>query len=177
MKPEMEQLIREQTQERAKRLGALDGRQRTALIELLIEDFFVGSRRTLAKWSTLTGQSAQIDTGYIAQHMASVTLGIPGQGFKGKGLTSSTRVRSRAPHCSAALTDLGGTTTSAPRHPMLTGQAGAFLRSGLRTLPRRTSSTSYSTRSIERSSLPADGSCESALGVSMPSGTRRGATS
>ena len=98
MKPEMEQLIREQTQERAKRLGALDGRQRTALIELLIEDFFVGSRRTLAKWSTLTGQSAQIDTGYIAQHMASVTLGIPGQGFKGKGvdLVDESEVKSAA---------------------------------------------------------------------------------
>lgn len=86
MKPEMEKLIRAQTEARLARLGELDGRQRTALIELLIEDFFVTLRRTLAKWATLTGQSAQIDTGYIAQHMASVTLGIPGQGFKGKGL-------------------------------------------------------------------------------------------
>ena len=82
----MEKLIRAQTEVRAEQLGALDGEQRTALIELLIQDFFVTLRRTLAKWSTLTGQSAQIDTGYIAQHMASVTLGVPGQGFKGKGL-------------------------------------------------------------------------------------------
>lgn len=86
MRPEMEELIRAQTEDRFARLQELDGQQRTALIELLITDFFVTLRRTLAKWATLTGQSAQIDTGYIAQHMASVTLGIPGQGFKGKGL-------------------------------------------------------------------------------------------
>jgi hypothetical protein len=39
---------------------------------ILIRDFFVVQRAGLLKWSALTRQSAQIDTGYIAQHMASV---------------------------------------------------------------------------------------------------------
>lgn len=39
----------------------------------------------LQKWAALTGQSAQVDTGYIAQFVASIVLGEPGQGFRGKG--------------------------------------------------------------------------------------------
>ena len=67
-------------------LRALSADQRRTLIEDLIGDFFVDARATLVKWSKITGQSAQIDTGYIAQHLASMVLQTPGQGFKGKGV-------------------------------------------------------------------------------------------
>lgn len=68
------------------RLRALSADERRVLIEELIADFFVDARATLVKWSEVTGQSAQIDTGYIAQHLASLVLQTPGQGFKGKGV-------------------------------------------------------------------------------------------
>jgi hypothetical protein len=68
------------------RLLALSADERQQLIEELIADFFVDARAALVKWSKVTGQSAQIDTGYIAQHLASLVLQTPGQGFKGKGL-------------------------------------------------------------------------------------------
>ena len=59
---------------------------RIKLLEALFVDFFVEQWRVLLKWAALTGQSSQLDTGYIAQHVASIVLGEPGQGFKGKGL-------------------------------------------------------------------------------------------
>ncbi len=78
------------------RLRALSAEERQELIEELIADFFVDARATLVKWSEMTGQSAQIDTGYIAQHLASLVLQTPGQGFKGKGvdLTDGSEVKS-----------------------------------------------------------------------------------
>jgi hypothetical protein len=39
----------------------------------------------------MTGQSALIETGYIAQHLASLLLAIPGQGFRGKGIDMRAR--------------------------------------------------------------------------------------
>jgi hypothetical protein len=80
-----EALVRH-TSQRRERLRALSATARRLLLEELIADFFIEQRQVLLKWSALTGQSAQIDTGYIAQHLASVVLGEPGQGFKGKGL-------------------------------------------------------------------------------------------
>jgi len=69
-----------------KRLASFSLEDRKAQIEELILDFFLTTRGTLVKWSEITGQSAQIDTGYMAQHLASLVLRTPGQGFKGKGL-------------------------------------------------------------------------------------------
>jgi hypothetical protein len=86
MKPEVLQAIAENVPHRRERLQKLTVEEKKFLLQELIYDFFVDQRRTLLKWSALTGQSAQIDTGYIAQHMASVALAEPGQGFKGKGL-------------------------------------------------------------------------------------------
>lgn len=86
MKPEVLEALGKNTAERRRRLQGLSGDERRFLLEELIYDFFVDQRGDLLKWSALTGQSAQIDTGYIAQHMASVTLAEPGQGFKGKGV-------------------------------------------------------------------------------------------
>jgi hypothetical protein len=68
------------------RLRALPADERKALIEELITDFFVDAGAILVKWREVTGQSAQIDTGYVAQHLASLVLQTPGQGFKGKGV-------------------------------------------------------------------------------------------
>jgi hypothetical protein len=69
-----------------KRLRALSADDRQALIGELIDDLFVDAPEKLVKWAKVTGQSAQIDTGYVAQHLASLVLQTPGQGFKGKGL-------------------------------------------------------------------------------------------
>lgn len=83
------------------RRGILQGitpEHRVRLLEALFVDFFVEQWRVLLKWAALTGQSAQVDTGYIAQHVASIVLGEPGQGFKGKGLDllDGTEVKSAA---------------------------------------------------------------------------------
>jgi hypothetical protein len=86
MKPEVLEALASNSLERRRRLRAISKIEQKHLLEELIYDFFVEQRRVLLKWSALTGQSAQIDTGYISQHMASVTLAEPGQGFKGKGL-------------------------------------------------------------------------------------------
>ena len=42
-------------------------------------------RKKLTHWSTITAQSSQIDTGYIAQHLVSLQTQIAGQGMRGKG--------------------------------------------------------------------------------------------
>lgn len=98
MKPEVASALSDHAVERRRRLARLTDAQRLALLEQLIRDFFVDQRATLLKWSVLTGQSAQVDTGYIAQHMASVVLAEPGQGFKGKGvdLSDGSEVKSAA---------------------------------------------------------------------------------
>lgn len=72
--------------------------QRTALLEELFKDFFGDLHTTLQKWAALTGQSAQVDTGYIAQFVASIILQEPGQGFRGKGddLADGSEVKSAA---------------------------------------------------------------------------------
>lgn len=98
MKPAVAELLAQNADERRRRLQALTLDQRIRLLETLIGDFFHIQRAGLLKWSSLTGQSAQIDTGYIAQHMASVVLSEPGQGFKGKGidLADGSEVKSAA---------------------------------------------------------------------------------
>lgn len=98
MKPEVAKALAENAGERRRRLQAVTPKQRIRLLETLISDFFHVQRAGLLKWSSLTGQSAQIDTGYIAQHMASVVLAEPGQGFKGKGidLADGSEVKSAA---------------------------------------------------------------------------------
>lgn len=79
-------------------LSSLSRTQRLQLLELLFTDFFVDQHRLLQKWASLTGQTAQIDTGYIAQFVASIITGIPGQGFRGKGddLVDGSEVKSAA---------------------------------------------------------------------------------
>ncbi len=79
-------------------LAPLSRGQRMSLLEELFIDLFGASHVTLQKWGALTGQSAQVDTGYIAQFIASIVLGEPGQGFRGKGddLADGSEVKSAA---------------------------------------------------------------------------------
>jgi len=98
MKPEVRAALLEHIGTRQRVLSGLTRVQRMTLIEVLIYDFFAEQRRVLVKWAALTGQSAQIDTGYISQHLASIVLTTPGQGFKGKGvdLVDGSEVKSAA---------------------------------------------------------------------------------
>jgi len=98
IKPEVAQAIKRSTDLRRQVLQRLPRHERLRLLEALLVDFFVEQRSILLKWAGLTGQSAQIDTGYIAQHVASIVLAEPGQGFKGKGvdLADGSEVKSAA---------------------------------------------------------------------------------
>lgn len=60
--------------------------QREALIQRLIQRQIIDQRKDLAFFRNLTDQPAQIDTGYIGQHLISLIMGIKGGGFRGKGL-------------------------------------------------------------------------------------------
>lgn len=98
VKPEVEAALRRAAEFRRELLGQLSPQDRLRLLEDLFVDFFVEQWRVLLKWAALTGQSSQVDTGYIAQHIASILLAEPGQGFKGKGLDllDGTEVKSAA---------------------------------------------------------------------------------
>lgn len=86
MKPEVEDALRRAAEFRRELLSQLSSPDKQRLLEDLFVDFFVHQWRVLLKWAALTGQSSQVDTGYISQHAASILLAEPGQGFKGKGL-------------------------------------------------------------------------------------------
>jgi len=82
---EVEKAIARGIVKRRALLRGLDDTQRERLLEDLFLDFFARQHLLLQKWGALTGQSAQVDTGYIAQFIASILLQEPGQGFRGKG--------------------------------------------------------------------------------------------
>lgn len=98
MKLEVAEALQRAAAFRRELLSQLSADDKTRLLEDLFVDFFVEQWRTLLKWAALTGQSSQVDTGYIAQHVASILLSEPGQGFKGKGLDllDGTEVKSAA---------------------------------------------------------------------------------
>lgn len=85
MKREVEAAIAAGIHHRREMLRGLTDEVRTALLEDLFLDLFGRQHLLLQKWGSLTGQSAQVDTGYIAQFVASLMLREPGQGFRGKG--------------------------------------------------------------------------------------------
>src|SRR5260221_4340942 len=62
------------------RTVALSTPERIRLASELVTDLFLGTRDKLLKWVPFTGQSAQVDSGYIAQHLVSLVTGIPGIG-------------------------------------------------------------------------------------------------
>lgn len=98
LKPEVVAALKRAAEARRSILTELTHDDRVRLLEGLFVDFFLDQWQTLVKWGALTGQSAQVDTGYIAQHTASIVLGEPGQGFRGKGkdLMDGTEVKSAA---------------------------------------------------------------------------------
>ncbi len=59
---------------------------RIELAPRLLCDLFLETRSRLLEWASVTGQSAQVDSGYIAQHLVSLVTGIPGVWRRGKGL-------------------------------------------------------------------------------------------
>src|SRR5207253_10322932 len=61
-------------------------KNRRELAAQLIKELFLETRERLLKWAPITGQSAQVDAGYIAQHLVSLVTGIPGTRRRGKGL-------------------------------------------------------------------------------------------
>lgn len=77
-------------------LASLSREKRILLSKKIIVDQIINQRKILGSWSTITGQSAMIDTGYIGQHLVSLVTCIPGQGMRGKGddLTDGSEVKS-----------------------------------------------------------------------------------
>lgn len=77
-------------------LRLLQREDRLILAKKLLEEQVVNQREKLSLWSTITAQSSQIDTGYIAQHLVSLQTQIPGQGMRGKGddLSDGSEVKS-----------------------------------------------------------------------------------
>lgn len=66
-------------------LATLSQEERKALATELLNEQVLQQRNKLNHWSTITAQSSQIDTGYIAQHLVSLQTQIAGQGMRGKG--------------------------------------------------------------------------------------------
>ena len=66
-------------------LNMLSKDERRTLSMHLLEEQVLEQRKKLTHWSTITAQSSQIDTGYIAQHLVSLQTQIAGQGMRGKG--------------------------------------------------------------------------------------------
>lgn len=77
-------------------LAVLSREQRMELAKDFLDEQVVLQRIKLNHWSSITAQSAQIDTGYIAQHLVSLQTQIPGQGMRGKGddLSDGSEVKS-----------------------------------------------------------------------------------
>jgi hypothetical protein len=70
--------------------------ERLELSKQLLAEQVTEQRIKLNHWSTITAQSSQIDTGYIAQHLVSLQTQIAGQGMRGKGddLSDGSEVKS-----------------------------------------------------------------------------------
>lgn len=66
-------------------LSNLNLQERGEFAQRLLQEQVLEQRTDLHFWRDLTGQPAQIDTGYVAQHLVSIVTGIRGVGFRGKG--------------------------------------------------------------------------------------------
>jgi len=67
------------------KLDELSKKERYELALRLTQELIIEHRETLHFWRDLTNQPAQIDTGYVAQHLVSLVTGIKGVGMRGKG--------------------------------------------------------------------------------------------
>jgi hypothetical protein len=59
--------------------------QRAGLATQILQEQVVEQRKKLHFWRDITQQPAQIDTGYVAQHLVSLVTGLKGSGMRGKG--------------------------------------------------------------------------------------------
>lgn len=63
----------------------LEDHIRLPLAERFLEQMVLGTYRDLSRWGHLTGQTAQLDSGYLGQHLVSLVSGEPGRGSGGRG--------------------------------------------------------------------------------------------
>ena len=66
-------------------LEKLPTKVRKDLIIRLLQEQVLEQRDKLRFWRDLTQQAAQIDTGYIGQHLISLITSVPGSSMRGKG--------------------------------------------------------------------------------------------
>jgi len=66
--------------------GKLTLEERKYLALRLLDEQIVDARKRLHFWRSLTNQPAQVDSGYISQHLVSLVTHLRGGGFRGKGL-------------------------------------------------------------------------------------------
>lgn len=67
------------------KLEDLNDEQTRELALKLLQELVLDQRNRLHFWRNLTNQPAQIDTGYVAQHLVSLVTKIKGVGMRGKG--------------------------------------------------------------------------------------------
>lgn len=58
---------------------------RQRLATKFLEEVIFGQMRQLLTWKTVTKQTAQLDSGYLAQQLVSILTGISGSGLRGRG--------------------------------------------------------------------------------------------
>ena len=63
----------------------IDRNEQEKFIKLLIEEIIVKNKNLMNEFSSITNQPAQLDSGYIGQHLVSIVTKIKGCGFRGKG--------------------------------------------------------------------------------------------
>lgn len=66
-------------------LKELTDEERRVFIIKLLQEQVLDQRGKLHFWRDLTKQAAQIDTGYVAQHLVTLVTSIPGSSMRGKG--------------------------------------------------------------------------------------------
>lgn len=66
-------------------LGKTDSKTRQRLGRKFLEEVVFGQMRQLQTWKTVTQQTSQFDSGYLAQQLTSILTGIPGTGMRGRG--------------------------------------------------------------------------------------------
>jgi hypothetical protein len=98
LKKEVQEAIEKGVRERRAYMATFDSEARQELLGDLFTNMIGKSHLAMQKWAMVTGQSAQLDTGYLAQFIASIMLQEPGQGFRGKGddLADGSEVKSAA---------------------------------------------------------------------------------
>lgn len=109
------------------KVAALSPEKRSSLSVQLLQEQVVDQRKRLHYWRDITDQPAQIDSGYVGQHLVSLVTGIPGGLMRGKGLDL---VDGSEVKCANFLDSLDARGAVAPRWNFLarsTGDMDAFL--------------------------------------------------